>query len=98
MNLHNEVNEQATGILKTVSITRLRGVIAHCGSSSNSLNIAYYFNGEPSEEEIEEASVATTYILAALPTIDQLEEKFINIEYPKPLPESEYWVYKRDEG
>ena len=96
MNIHEMLNEHATGILNTVFIQKLRGVIAKWNEKTDTLQITYYFDGEPSEEVIEEAAVATTDIIAPLP-ISFIEEKFLRIDYPQPLPNSEFWVFRREE-
>ncbi|MFQ5753885.1 MAG: hypothetical protein ACE5HI_18005 [bacterium] len=91
MNVHKSLNQHAKGILSSINIERLRGVTATWNEKSNTLNLSYFFNGEPTEEEIEEASIVSTDIMAGLP-IAYIEEKYINLEYPNPLPESEFWV------
>lgn len=95
MSRQNELDEQARGILKTVEIPRLRGVIARLGKKSDQLQVSYYFQEEPSEEQIEEASLATTYITAALPFINGVEEDFVKVDLSFSLPQSEFWVYRR---
>jgi hypothetical protein len=97
MNRQNELDEQARGILKTVEIPGLRGVLARLGKKSDQLEISYYFQEEPSEEQIEEASLTTTYIIAALPFINEVEEDFVKVDLSFSLPQSGFWVYRREE-
>ena len=94
--IHEEVSDNATGILKTVPIEKLRGVIAKWIEVTDTLHIIFYFDGELSEMEIEEASVASTEILASLP-IAYLNEEYLRMDYPQPLPEGKFWVFRREE-
>lgn len=95
MNIQGYINDQATGILKTVHIEALRGVIAFWDDGLRGLRIIYYFEKEPTEDDREEASVVTSYILAALPMIDKVEEEFLVLHSSKPFPESNFWVFRK---
>ncbi len=86
------INQHAKGILRSVKISRLRGVIATWNKRTDTLELYYFFNGKPTENEIEGASIVSTDILAGLP-IASLEDNYIQLEEPTPLPKSEYWVY-----
>jgi hypothetical protein len=96
MNINRMINEQASGILKTVSLETLRGVVAYWEDKTETLHIIYYFDQDPTEDEIEEASLTTTYILAALP-IENVREEFLGLPIEIPLPESNFWVFRRQE-
>jgi hypothetical protein len=59
----------------------------------NTLTIDFYFNEEITDVLKENASVLATEILAQF--FDGfLEEKYIYLPYPLPLPEISSWVYK----
>lgn len=95
MNHQKNIKEQATGILKTIHIENLRGVIAFEGKNLNEMQIVYYFENPPTEDDLEEASLATTYILAALPMIDTVKEEFLECSSSKPLSGSDCWVFQK---
>ena len=80
MKIDSHLNQHAKGILCSIKIKRLRGVISTYNEESDTLFLNYFFNGEPTDEEIEEVSIVSTDILAGLP-IAYLEEEYINLEY-----------------
>lgn len=83
-------------IVKNISsLKKIRGVVAIWDELQNTAKITFYYDGEATEEEIENFSVANSEIIAHCSNA-RLEEKFIRWDYPKPLPEK-YLAYKREE-
>lgn len=74
---------------------KIRGITAIWDELEETANITFYYDGEIIENDIEIASEICTYIAAHL-TKGMLKEKYIQLDYPKPLPE-EYLAYKREE-
>ncbi len=48
-------------------------------------------------EELEDASVTFAEIIVHVP-VGVMEEDYIRLDYPCPLPESPFWAYKRPVG
>jgi hypothetical protein len=69
--------------LKNNKLSKLRGVTAVWKDPTAC--ISFYFDGEVSEEEVQEASDICTYIMAHIPQ-GRLEENYYRWDYPKPLP------------
>ncbi len=76
------------------SSTKIRGVMAEWKRESMTAHLSFYFDGEPTEDELEDASIDCTEIIAHIPD-GFLEEDYIRLDYPKPLPESPFWAYRR---
>jgi hypothetical protein len=79
--------------LKRLNSNKIRGVTAYW--NDNTACLSFYFDGAISDEDIENASEVCTYIIAHFSN-GLLEENYIRLDYPKPLPE-EFLAYKRDE-
>lgn len=75
---------------------RLRGVISVWNELENMASLSFYFDGKPTEDELEEASSMAGEIIAHCSNAT-LEENYICLNYPKPLPQNPYWAYKRPE-
>lgn len=74
---------------------KIRGVTAFWRDKDNTACISFYFDGEISEKEQEDASDACTEIIAHIPE-SFMEENYFRWDYPKPLPK-EYLAFKREE-
>ena len=74
--------------------TPIRGVIAIW--KDETAHISMYFDGTIKEEDSEAASDACGEIAAHLP-LGTMEENYIRYDSPKPLPESPFWGYKKDQ-
>lgn len=61
----------------------------------NTACLSFYFDGNATEEEIEDASIACAEIIAHCSN-GLLEENYIRWDYPKPLPEK-FLAYKKEE-
>lgn len=96
MNKQEYLITQASWILESIQLPKLRGATATWNDQDQTAYMIYYFNGEPSEEEIEEASVASTEIIATFPA-GYIKEEFRAIEYPNPLPDQNCWVFQQKE-
>jgi hypothetical protein len=81
--------------LKSSITNKIRGVITVWEDPT--AHIYFYFDGEITEQDREDASDVCTYIIAHFPN-GLLEENYIRMDYPEPLPESPYWAYKKIES
>ncbi|MBA3816519.1 MAG: hypothetical protein H0X29_08390 [Parachlamydiaceae bacterium] len=93
MNIQKHLEFLTRDEIKDITSPKLRGVTAKW--ENNKAKISFYFNGEISNIDEEAASDACTYIIAHFPEAF-LEESFIRLDYPKPLPK-DFLVYARDE-
>ena len=96
MNYQKHLKEQAKWILESSNLPNLRGGTGRWNAKNETVYLTFYFDGQPTEENIEEASVASTEIIATFP-LGSLEEDYVRLDVPKQLPESEFWVYRRPE-
>ncbi len=78
-------------------IDKVRGVEAIWDELEDTAKITFYYDGQATEEELENFSVVNTEIIAQFSTA-LLEEKYIRLDYPKPLPLSDFWGYKSQEN
>lgn len=78
--------------IENLNCSKIRGVTSYW--KDKTACITFYFQGEITDDDIEIASDACTYIIAQFPD-GLLEENYIRLDYPKPLPSSPYWGYKR---
>ncbi len=76
---------------------KIRGVTAQWKEEILTAHISFYFDGEAEVEELEDASVTCAEIIAHVP-VGVMEEDYIRLDYPCPLPESPFWAYKRPVG
>ena len=58
--------------------------------------LSFYFDGPISEEDLEDAYDIGAGVIANFPN-GFLEENYIRLDYPNPLPKK-FLAYKRDEG
>ena len=81
-------------LIKELNSNKIRGVKANWNiKNSRIAEISFYFDGNVSKEELENASAICTEIIADFPG-DSLEERYIRWDYPKPLPK-EFFAYRR---
>ncbi len=73
---------------------KIRGVMAVWKEDIIAAHLSFYFDGELDEDEIGEVSDTCGDIIAQIPD-GLLEEDYIRLDYPKPLPESPFWAYRR---
>lgn len=81
-------------VSENLETNRLRAVEAKW-QDGNPILINYYFDGPISDEDKEMVWDMSGGIMSNFDGL--LEENYIRLDYPKPLPESPYWAYKRDE-
>ncbi len=74
---------------------KIRGVVATWNEKENTACLSFYFDGKATGEELEDASVACSEIIAHCSN-GLLEEHYIRWDYPKPIPQ-ENLAYKREE-
>lgn len=74
---------------------KIRGITAFWNELEETAYITFYCNGEITENDIEIASDICAYIAAHL-TKGMINEKYVRIDYPRQLPESNFWAYKRN--
>jgi hypothetical protein len=71
----------------------LRGVMAKW--EGETLQVAFFFDKKISETVRENASILASEIIAQYPE-GFLKEDYILISKSQTLPQSEFWIYKRD--
>ncbi len=74
--------------------SNIRGVTAQWKNKICTAHISFYFDGEPEEEVLEDASTTCGEIIAHIPE-GFLEEDYFRLDASNPLPESKFWAYKR---
>jgi len=82
-------------VKRMASLSKVKGVMAEWGELENTAYIAFYFDDQPTENELEDASDACGEIIAHCSNA-LLHEDYIRLE--SPLPESPFWAYKRPEN
>ncbi len=75
---------------------KIRGVIAIWKEEIRTVSLSFYFDGEISDNDIDVASDISVYVIAHF-SDGLLEESYVHLDYPKPLPESIFLAYKRKE-
>jgi hypothetical protein len=61
------------------------------------VDLVFYVDGPVSEDDRESASIVETELLADLSPNYTVKTDIIQIDAPAPLPESDFWVYRRRE-
>ncbi len=84
-----------TGLM-VKDLVKVRGVEAIWDELENTAKITYYYDGAATEDELEDFSIACAEIIAHCSN-GLLEEKYFRLDYPKPLPRSDFWGYKKQE-
>lgn len=79
--------------IKDMISPKFRGVTAHWRNKT--AQISFYFDSEITEEERDAASDVCTYIIAHFPD-GLLEENYIRLDHPNPLPKQNL-AYERNE-
>jgi len=78
--------------VKREEFPTLRGIISKW--EGDTLKLSFFFDGEISKNMKEDASVLATEILAQFPE-GFLEEKYIRLDTPQSLPNSNFLSYIR---
>ena len=78
--------------VKDLNSSKIRAVTAYW--KGNIACLSFYFNGEISEEDVESASDTCTYIISHFPD-GLLEENYIRLDYPKPIPK-DFLAYDKE--
>lgn len=94
MNRREELTREASRLLQYLHLPKLRGVATDW--IDNTAVIRFYFDGEPSEEDQEEASCICGEIIARFAD-GFLQEDYLRLDAPKPLPKNRNWVFLREE-
>lgn len=91
-----QLKEQVNFIAQRYSTSKkLRGITAFWREEDLTACLSYYFDGQFSDEDLEDAYDIGAGTIASLRE-GYLEEKYIILDYPNPLPE-EFLAYKRTE-
>ncbi len=72
----------------------IRGVSAYWRNEDHTACLGFYFDGPIKDEDPEEASSLSGEIIAQF-SEGLLEENYIRLDSPAPLPETPFWGYKR---
>ncbi len=96
MNMQEHLIYISKLIINDYKFPKIRGVNSVWNENENTAYITFFFDGQATEEELEDASVICTEVIAHCSN-GLLKENFIRLDYPKPLPESTFWAYVREE-
>jgi hypothetical protein len=94
MNMQKNLLDLTKLIVGSINSPKIRGVEAVWKDIENTAMITFYLDGETTPEELEDFSIANSEIIAHCSNA-RLEENFIRLDYPKPLPK-EFLAYKRE--
>ncbi len=83
-------------VVRDLKQPNLRAMSVKWREEDHTACISFYFDGQIKDEYNEEASDICGGIIAHFPD-GLLEENYIRWDIPKPLPESSFWAYKREE-
>src|SRR5262245_49955067 len=92
MNLQDQLLYVTQLRVQEINSPKIRGVTA-VWKDDLTANISFYFDGEITEDDFDSASDACGEIIAQFSN-GLLEENYIRLDYPKPLP-NENLAYKR---
>lgn len=81
--------------IKEKQYQKIRGVTAFWDELEETAYITFYYNGEITEKDVEVASEICAYIIAHL-TKGMLNEQYKRLDYPHPLPDSDFWAYRQE--
>lgn len=82
-------------IISDLKSNNIRAVDAVWKKDKNTAALSFYIDGNATEEELEDISVACAEIIAHCSN-GLLEENSIRWDYPKPLPEKKF-AYRKEE-
>ena len=74
---------------------KIRGVTAFWSELDETAYITFYYNDEVKENDIEAASEICAYIISHL-IKGSLNEQYKRLDYPNPLPDNDFWAYRRE--
>lgn len=94
MDMQNHLTTITNWIISDLKSKKIRAVDAVWKEDENTASLSFYIDGEITEEELEDFSVACAEIIAHCSN-GLLKENFLRWDYPKPLP-SQFLAYKRD--
>lgn len=95
MDMQHHLTAITNWIISDLKSDKIRAVDAVWEQDKNTASLSFYIDGEITEEENEDFSVASAEIIAHCLN-GLLKEHFIRWDYPNPLP-YQFLAYKRDE-
>lgn len=95
MDMQNHLMTITNWIISDLKSNKIRAVDASWNEDENTAYLSFYIDGETTEEEHEDMSVACAEIIAHCSS-GLLRENFIRLDYPKPLP-VKILAYKKEE-
>lgn len=96
MDIQKDLVYYVNFIIKNYSDSqKLRAVTAFWKEEEHKVCLSFYFDGLISDDDLEDAYDIGAGVIANFPN-GLLEEKYIRLDYPKPLP-TQFLAYKRDE-
>lgn len=81
--------------IKEEQFNKIRGVTAFWNELDETAYITFYYNGEIIESDVEIASEICAYVISHL-IKGILNEQYKRLDYPNPLPDSDFWAYRRE--
>ena len=88
--------ELAKSEIKEELFNKIRGVTAFWNELDETAYMTFYYDGEVNENDIEAASEICAYIISHL-IKGRLNEQYKRLDYPNPLPDNDFWAYKRQD-
>ena len=96
MDIQKDLIYQVNFVIKKYSDSKkLRAVTAFWEEKEHKVCLSFYFDGLISDDDLEDAYDIGAGVIANFPD-GLLEEKYIRLDYPEPLP-TQFLAYKRDE-
>lgn len=95
MNMQKHLTEITNWIISDLKSNNIRAVDAVWKEDKNTASLSFYIDGNATEEQLEDISVASAEIIAHCSN-GLLEENFIRWDCPKPLPEKKF-AYSKEE-
>lgn len=93
-NSQSRLNYVTQVFINPRALPSLRGVSSQW--IGDTIHLSFFFDGEITEDQREEAADAATEIMAQF-SKGFLSEKFISLQPHEPLPNDPFLVYKRNE-
>jgi hypothetical protein len=93
--MQNHLTAITNWIISDLRSEKIRAVDAVWKEENNTASLLFYLDGQVSEDELDDISVACAEIIAHCSN-GLLEEKFIRLDYPSPLP-NKILAYKKKE-
>jgi hypothetical protein len=65
---------------------------------AQSIHFDAYYDGEPSEDDVESMSCVETELIAMSPEDHVITQRVTRLDHPEPIPKVGHWVFFRKEA